>query len=155
MGILIPANAPFDILSSYTDSTNPGRVVSITIKLHSNHETITIINTYAPVTRAERTTFINKLKVHGDNVIWGGDHNVVLDPLVDKISLSPNSKTDSPDSLAIRCKIAEEGLCDIWRATYPNKRTLTYVRKVAKEDGSHKFTGSRLDYFLVSGKIRS
>ena len=37
VGILVPANAPFDILTSHTDSTNPGRVVSITIKPKSNN----------------------------------------------------------------------------------------------------------------------
>ncbi len=85
-----------------------------------------------------------KLKYSTDNIILGGDFNMVQDDWLDRFPSKFNSHHYNP----ILCNFCSSfGLFDPWRDLYPNVCQYSWL----KPDGTSK---SRLDFWLISFHIK-
>lgn len=107
----------------------------------------TIINLYAPTKNYEQEQIKTLNLIHEvtqkynmENIIWGGDFNLYMDPKLDKIGVV--NETESSDYREELTTILDiENLVDIWRHQNKEKIRFTWQR------GQQK---SRLDYIFIS-----
>ena len=119
-----------------------GRFIICDIK--ANETSLTLANIYAP-NEDNPPLFLDLLDYLGDfkgeDIILGGDYNLVLD--LDKDKRGGLSKTHEN-----RVKIVQEfsdklDLVDIWRVLHPDSNSFTWRQR-------HPRLQCRLDFFLVS-----
>ena len=132
---------------------NEGRYLILDIAVYDKN--YTVMNMYAPNTD-EPDFFINlfeNLTCHNnEDIIIGGDFNLVMDPTFDRF----NERAKNNDkALAVLKEIMNHYfLCDIWRMQ--NEATKTYTwQKLYTEKGVKKFLDSRIDMFLVNYGVTS
>ena len=121
----------------------------IVIDIEFNSKRVSMINIYGNSRRDDPDFFLNICKIleeiGNENIILGGDWNVVLDPKLDarnssSLSRRPRSREKIIEMMALF------DLVDIWRQIYPDKRGYTWRR-------FNSFQQSRLDYFLISDSL--
>ena len=111
-----------------------------------------IINIYGPTKNSKKTNFyktLNKYITLDENIILGGDFNMVEDPLLDRHGGNPNITHTL--GIYYLTKIKEKyNLTDIWRKENPDKKLFTYHNKNQQID-------SRIDriYLLQDQKIKN
>lgn len=117
----------------------------IIIELEINDVTFVLTNIYAP--NEDSPLYFTNLfdtvnSMNNPHKMYGGDFNVVRDPTIDRCGMSELLK---PNATAVVNKYVDENeLIDIWRYENPNKKRYTWIRN------NPMFSGSRLDYWLVS-----
>ena len=109
----------------------------------------TLTNVYGPSDRDNPEFFIKLFQeieaIGNQEIITGGDWNVLLDPSVDARNyLSYRSKPNSRNT--IKQISSQLDLVDIFRKVYPSKRAYTW-RKF------NSIKQSRLDFFLISDSL--
>jgi hypothetical protein len=79
-------------------------------------------------------------------LIWGGDMNLCIDPMLDKYG----GKTEQTSDFAkhVISLLEENNLIDIWRITNPDKRRYTW-----RQNTSKGIIQSRLDYWFIAANI--
>jgi hypothetical protein len=95
--------------------------------------------------------------------LWGGDFNLCANTCLDR-----NNKYYGPDtppklapaatseeSMTFNNKLVAESLEDIWRSFHADKREMTFRRMGKTTGGDKVLYQSRLDYFLVRGKVKT
>ena len=103
-----------------------------------------IINTYFPIEGKEKKPFITSLyPLVSSNfpIIWGGDFNLVLDPIKDRYP--PHSQNDSYSN-DLSQLVQTFNVKDVCREIYPNKSFFTFSRGGSK---------SRIDRIYVSPNV--
>ena len=104
-----------------------------------------IVNIYAPTKNSEKLKFYKKLKNYittKNNLILGGDFNMVEDILLDRQGGHPNNTHML--GLDYLKQIKEKNkLIDIWRKENPNKRLFTFHNQ-------NQFIHSRIDRFYIN-----
>ena len=115
-------------------------------EIENDEKKILFINIYAPNTDTGRVDFFKGLKnflVH--KIIWqslviGGDFNVILNPILDKMG-GLATKKNSREMITTM----QQDLClvDIWRMQHPNQKEYTWHQ-------TNPNIRCRLDYFLIS-----
>ena len=121
----------------------------IVIDIEVREKRITLVNLYGSSSK-DNFQFFDDLfhmveNVGNEDIIMGGDWNVVLNPKLD--ARNYNSYSNRPRS---RNKIVEMmgdlQLVDVWRHLFPDKRGYTWRRFNSVQQ-------SRLDFFLVSDSL--
>ena len=148
VAILIKQNLNIEILTVTKD--DEGRVLSLIFSFEKQN--FQIINIYGPTKNSKKRNFyksLNKYITLNENIILGGDFNMVEDPLLDRYGGNPNTT----HTLGINhlTKIKQKyNLTDIWRKENPDKRLFTYHNK-------NQQIHSRIDriYLLQNQKIQN
>ena len=117
-----------------------------------NEEYFYFINVYAPTsssTRAERTNFCNELyfvmtKTKTNNVVIGGDFNMVLDNDLDIVD---EGKHDVKEVSDFNKWVSRHSLIDSWRCRNPDKKDFTYSKQ------NPYFCARRLDYIFMNESL--
>lgn len=143
VAILIANDIEHKITKCLTD--NNGRYIVLDLEIGG--ASCTIINLYAPMQYFERNQIqvINELHENlqnfsMENVIWGGDFNMYLNPEIDRIeTVKENMSLNYREELVTILEI--ENLVDIWRTQNKSKPCFTWQR------GHQR---SRLDYIFIS-----
>jgi len=144
VGILIAPHIKYDLISQFTDSD--GRIIIIEILI--NERKLTLCNTYGHNEDNSHffETIINKLsELNYENLIWGGDHNVVLNLDLDK--KGGLYRTHENCKNIINAWKDENEVDDVWRVQHPT--TLRYTWRSRKTP----IIQTRLDFFLTSRNI--
>ncbi len=125
----------------------PGRIQFCEIE--HNDKKVLFVNIYAPNSDTVRVDFFEILRkfllheITWDNIVVGGDFNVVQNSLLDKIGGVFSKKK----SQAVLSSLQKElNIIDIWRIQNPNKKAYTWYQKSPN-------IRCRLDYFLVSKSL--
>jgi len=118
-----------------------GRIIVYEYKM--DDRSITLCNIYGP--NKEDPEFFLKTydmieNANTDNILWGGDFNLILDPEMDKEGGNPFSKPIARK--ALQTLMIQEKLVDIWRKTNPKHKQYTW------KSNTDPPIRSRLDYFL-------
>ena len=143
VGILFNNNFNLKLLKTFSDPE--GRFLIIDIEV--DERKITLANIYAP--NEDNPCFFMKVYDHlldfnCEEVIIGGDFNLVLDIEKDKNGGQPKTHNNS---LKIVKNISEQlDLTDIWRTINPDIHRFTWRQKNPKIQ-------CRLDFFLVSQSL--
>ena len=122
-----------------------GRILSLDFSLEKQN--FEIINIYAPTKNAENPKFYKHLKKNintKQNIILGGDFNMVEDILLDRQGGNPNNTHMLGFDHLIQTKQANN-LVDIWRKENPDKRLFTYRDK-------NQLIHSRIDRIYIHDK---
>jgi len=146
VGIFIAPHINYDLISQFTDTD--GRVIILEIAI--NERKITLCNTYG--FNEDNPQFfaniIEKLaECNYENLIWGGDHNVVLNLDLDK--KGGLYRTHENCKNLLNAWKDENEVDDVWRVQHPN--TLRYTWRSRKIP----IIQTRLDFFLTSRNITS
>ena len=149
-GCMILTREGLDLDVFYEKSCNIGRY--ILIKCEIEGEPFTLLNVYAPNTEHEQVIFIlniNKILncndiSASDNIIIGGDWNVVRDQQFDKSGGIFNIKHKTLDQLDQLMNNFE--LNDIWRIKNPNHKRFTWRQ-------TNPLIQCRLDFWLISDSL--
>ena len=147
--ILISSNVDFRIKSVTADDL--GRY--LIVKCYINDEYLTLINVYAPNNEVEQLAFLEKLEntldllsvTQADDLIFGGDWNVVRDITIDKSGGTLTPKQHMLDK--IEQLLYNFNLCDVWRIKNPNIRRYTWRKKLPE------LIQCRLDFWLISTSL--
>jgi exonuclease III len=115
-------------------------------------ETIAIVNVYAPNKESERIAFLKQLNESMDNcgltnlneIIMGGDWNIVRDIELDKSGGNYSINQHSMDSLEMLME--KFNLNDSWRIKNPNTKRFSWRQ-------SKPLIQCRLDYWLISDSL--
>lgn len=122
---------------------NDGRYIIIEIEIDGL--TCVIVNVYAP-NEDNDIFFVNLFQIikkfANPYKIYGGDFNVVLDPLLDHVGSDDYDKPKSRQ--VILNHMASEDIHDLWRNRHPDSTRYTWMTN------KPRFAGSRLDYWLIS-----
>ena len=143
VGILFNNNFEFQILKQLSDPQ--GRFIFCDIKMQE--KILTLVNIYMP--NLDEPAFFEQLQEHftsfeGEQIIFGGDFNLILDPDKDK---SGGNKPKHHKSLKRLESINENlDLVDIWRILNTDARRYTWRRK-------NPTFQCRLDFFLISSSL--
>ena len=145
VGILFNNNFELRITKSFIDAE--GRY--IICDLNANGKNITLINLYAP--NEDDPNFFKSLFEHVENfqrdeIVIGGDFNLVLDIDIDKKGGTPKTHTNARKSL--HEEVENLDLVDAWRVLNPDVRKFTWRQKQPE-------VHCRLDFFLVSQSFLS
>ena len=130
-----------------------GRIVIISIDI--DKKPFLLINSYAPNFENSHSSFmeqllkkITDLQVDPEReIIWGGDHNFVLNADLDRSGVK--SKIWNKSASIFDDMFTEFDLIDIWRIRNPTMKRFTWRRL------RPVLTQSRLDYFLVSSSLQT
>ena len=110
---------------------------------------ISLVNVYGPSDRDNANFFenlFNNIKdVGNDDIIIGGDWNVILNPTLDTRNYIGTGNRSRSRKLILE-SMPDLDLIDIFRHCYPNKRLFTWKRFNTLQQG-------RLDYFLISESL--
>ena len=140
VAILFNNNFEFELLKKYSDPE--GRFIIADIK--TSDKIITLANVHAP--NKDEPDFFQKvtdylLDFTGEDIILGGDFNLVQDINVDKKGGNPKTHTKSLRKLR---EISDNlDLNDIWRVMHPDERRFTWRQRNPE-------IHCRLDFFLIS-----
>jgi len=146
VGIFIAPHVNYDLMSRYTDTD--GRVVIIEISI--NERKLTICNSYGfneDNPNFFQTIMDKLLEYNYEGLIWGGDHNVVLNLKLDK--KGGLNKTHENSKNLINIWKEEHEVDDVWRVQHPD--TLRYTWRSTRKP----IVQTRLDFFLTSRNITS
>ena len=77
-----------------------------------------------------------------ENIILGGDFNLVMDPRLDRVS---GMKNNPKATEAVKAFIDQYDLCDIWRVRNTERKAYTWFKKSDK-----CASASRIDYLFVN-----
>ena len=127
----------------YADPDGRALIIECTVE----SRTILLTNLYGPNTDSPAfftNIFKQTLQLSGLEGVFVGDYNVVIYPELDrteKVQYAPQAAKTLQDLME------EHDLADIWRVRNPEKRVYSYMRRKHNSPG---FTGSRIDYALVS-----
>jgi len=138
VAILISNAVNFEFKSEIIDKE--GRYILVKGKL--DNKEVTLINLYAPP--GDTKSLFKKIfdliatESYG-TLIFGGDLNVHLQPLLD--TTNPSKKKNSNTKMVQRM-IKELGLIDIWRELHPREKQFTFY------SASHSMY-SRIDYLFL------
>ena len=146
VAILFSNTFEYKIKNVITDPNGNYLLIYVTI----SNEDFLLINVYAP-NRDEPNFFTeiqsSILNFYTDNIILGGDWNLLLDPKRDgkgyKHVNNPNAKT------ILNNIIFQFSLVDIWRDKHPTCTQFTWHRKC----NNRIIQQGRLDFFLISNKL--
>ena len=154
VAILMSGNFECEVNKSIIDPN--GRYIILDAQI--NEVRTLIVNIYAPNDDDIEffKTVINKIKLEEcDNVIWGGDFNLVFD--------IPMDKKGGAQTTHFKCRqvlmewMSEASIVDIWRRQhthekkytwFSNRRPAQYKKKGGK-DTEYEYIACRLDFFLV------
>ena len=130
-------NFTFQLQRSFLDNT--GRFIICDIK--TNDKLITLATIYAP--KEDDPGFFERFHdhlrdFHCDDIIIGGDFNLVLDIDLDK--KGGLAKTHSKAVKVIKDHMTELDLVDVWRLLNPDRRRYTWRRQMPE-------IHCRLDFF--------
>jgi len=144
VAILVAPHIQYDLISEYTDSE--GRVVIIEVSI--NERKLTLCNSYAY--NDDKPLFFNAImdklaNLNYENLIWGGDHNVVLNLDIDK--KGGLNKTHEDCKNLINAWKEEAEVDDVWRIQHPRLLRFTW------RSSMKPVIQTRLDYFLTSRNI--
>ena len=143
VAILFNNSFQFQLHEKITDTEGRFIIMCLTI----NDRKITLMNVYGP--NQDDPVFFEllkrKLETRNDdeNIIIGGDFNVVQDYNLDTLNIK--NKNNPKANSAVQEMKFELDLCDPWRLENPNSRMYTWHNSNNQQ--------SRLDYFLVSSDI--
>ena len=140
-----------------TDSlyTSPdGRIISIRVSVSQRH--FRLVCLYAPNDESERDAFFSAVDDvllldyddpeadgPGPDIVLGGDFNMVLDPILDRIGSIRPGTGGAP---ALRRLMADHDLVDPFRRLHPDARVATWLPDRAT-------SGARLDRFYISAPL--
>ena len=151
MAIAIQGSFGFKKIDTHNDTE--GRYLILDAEIN-NIRTL-IVNIYAPnedhvIFFEEVTDKIRDLKC--DNIIWGGDNNLVLDINIDKRGGLPTTHWKCQESLLEWMEAND--MVDVWRRKYPHKKTYTWfsnprLRGNKSSPKKVEYIACRLDFFLV------
>ena len=144
-GTAILINKKCDIQIDCTRIDHEGRINLLNFS--KDNIKYTVCNLYAP--NEDNPNFFKRvfkmLDKHGqENVIVGGDFNLVLNTEMDRLNSQYNNKQAAE---YINNVISEGHLCDIWRDRNPDSKRYTWFRKGR---GNGDINASRIDMFLVN-----
>ena len=150
-GVAILCSPDLDIEFSKIKTDNDGRYIILEVKV--NERKYTVCNLYFPTRDHQQEQIkvlesfcndINDSNHDMNNIILGGDFNVYLNPLIDKLDSMP----DTNDNFTFRQNLVSTletfNLTDIWRNKNPLLRYFTWHRGYSR---------SRLDYFFISDHL--
>ena len=143
VGILFSNNFEFQILKQLSDPD--GRYIFCDIKVED--KIWTLVNVYAP--NQDEPTFFEQIQdllasFECEQIIFGGDFNLILDIIKDKLG---GKKTTHFKSLKKLESIMESlDMVDIWRIQNPDTKHYTWRRK-------NPNIQCRLDFFLISSSL--
>ena len=128
-GVAILFGKDFTTPNISNQSTSiPGRSLSIQIDIEGKPHKI--LNTYAPNDPAQRRDFFNEI-IEKENtplpIIWGGDHNCVENPTLDRRGGGPPSSYHTAGATQIHIFTTMHQLVDPFRTENPNTRSFTYT----------------------------
>ena len=131
MSYSIITNFDFEIISKKVDYK--GRF--IILKLSIQEQLFTLINVYLPNTEKEQLTFLSDFKkvlikekvTNTENVIMGGDWNLIFDNSLDKIGGVENMKYKSLEKLRELMNIIDVN--DSWRIKKPVTKKIHLATK--------------------------
>lgn len=136
-------NFDFKVNKVITEANGNFLIVHITT-LNRN---ITLINLYGPNRdNPDLFTYLNNIILENNfqNIIWGGDWNLVQNPNIDYINYKHNNNPRSQEKvLEIKGNLE---LSDVWRETNQEIPRFTWHR-------AHPYQQSRLDFFLLSDNL--
>ena len=141
--ILFNNNFQFEIMRQFSDPN--GRFIIVDVKMENR--IITLVNIYAP--NNDNPAFFKNvlnhlLSFHCDDIVWGGDFNLVLDVQKDKKGGNPVTHQNALKEVQ---KIVNSlDLLDIWRVFNPDAKRFTWRRKKPE-------IHCRLDFFLTSASL--
>lgn len=109
---------------------------------------VVLVNIYAP--NEDSSSFFENVfqlanTIDNPHKLYGGDFNVVRNPIMDRVGASEFHKPQA--SAVIDKYVEEDDLIDYWRYLNPETKRYTWLRK------NPSFAGSRLDYWLVSSPL--
>ena len=143
-GVAILFNNTFQFNLKSTICDPEGRYIFLDISI--NDKSYSILNVYGP--NNDEPNFFELLKikleqVNNENIIIGGDFNVVQDYDIDTLNISNKQNTKSNECIS---KLKDDlDLYDPWRHYNENSKIYTWHNSRNQH--------SRLDYFLVSPNI--
>ncbi len=149
-GCAILIRDDLDYKTVYVTSDRDGR--HLIVKCSIVNEPITIVNIYAPNKETDQVTFLKDLDetmslneiTSLDELIMGGDWNVVRDPELDKSGGILQVKQNSVD--CIQSLMSKFNLNDVWRIKNPNTKRYSW-RQI------NPLVQCRLDYWLISDSL--
>ena len=148
VAILIKNSLEYSVEEKITDQE--GRLIILKIEVQGS--SFYLVNCYAPVDEKEQISFFNLLSeklseicMDENNLVIGGDFNVIFDPTLDKEGGRTKLKQQS---LNILYNIMENfDLIDIWRIRNADKRRFTWRQKTP-------LIQCRLDFWLISDVLQ-
>ena len=144
-GVAILFNNSFEFKIIKSDIGPNGNYLFVHINMKDKD--ILLVNIYGP--NGDSPEFYKDLKtkikdMNIENVVWGGDSNLVLQPAKDYDNYL---HVNNPNAKNIVDEIIDElNLCDIWRELNPDLRRYTWRR-------TNPLQQSRLDFFLISDTL--
>ena len=145
-GVITAISKEYNILPIREINDINGRFLILHIRYEN--EDYVLANMYAPCRNFENNqietldNFIDHLnEIQVSNIILGGDWNLYLSPLLDKLD-SALDRNDNPTYRNnLKSFLDTNNLVDAWRTIYPYEKKFTWYR------GNQR---SRLDYFFIS-----
>lgn len=134
-----------------------GRVIRLDFSA-DGYSNFRIVNAYFPNDTSARLEFIKNFSQYlngAKNLIVGGDFNFILDSNLDKIG--GNLDKGTVGSRSFKTLLEKVKLIDCFRHLYPNKKSVTWVRKnvaTGNERSNYDIMGSRLDRFYISSLVK-
>jgi len=119
-----------------------GRVIAIDASIKG--DIVHLVNSYGPNEHHIKIPFLNRLYVYLSSnkpTIWGGDHNIATDPVLDRY---PTRLNHDHGSFNFQNILSVFDLVDSCRVLFPNQKLYSFRRGVAK---------SRIDKILVSSNM--
>ena len=143
VSILFNNNFDLQIMKTYIDDS--GRFILCDLK--TNGKSITLTNIYAP--NEDDPAFFKNLPDHlqdfeGDEIIIGGDFNLVLDVEKDKKGGLPKTHHNAQNTILEICDNLD--LVDAWRILNPEEKRYTWRQ-------TQPTVHCRLDFFLTSQSL--
>ena len=131
-------------------AANDGRMLIIQCLVAN--DPVTIVNVYAPNKETDRVRFMKDLDAkmsdkgvsNLNDIIMGGDWNVIRDPELDKLGGNLNTNQNCPDQIDLL--ITKYNLNNTWRIKNPCTRRYTWRQ-------SNPLIQCRLDYWLISDSL--
>ena len=144
MGVGIMFNPSFNMNVINSTEIVEGRALALNINI--NEKQLTLVNVYGP--NKDDVTFFEKIETFcnsNENILLGGDFNVVIDPNIDK---SGGNKNTHPRCRAKLKKIMDDfELIDVWRTFNQDKKVYTW------HSNTRPKIFCRLDFFLLQNHM--
>ena len=123
-----------------------GRVIAIDMEFYGSR--IHLVNSYGPNDSNLRIPFLNRMYLYmysNVQVIWGGDHNLTVNPKIDRFPPKLNNDVGGKDFIDIlNCF----DLKDCCRVLFPTKPMFTFHREIT--ESQRELSKSRIDKICVS-----